>query len=138
MAAALFYGVGGVGFSQNSGAGLSGLVSVKGSVNAEALKLSDGEVTRINRVVNDLSSFFSQVDIYLDAKGSKEIDSNTVLVMALVLETNGDCEIRSWSRKVAREDFVPQLERYMQRAAAEYKQFKRYPDVKQDFKCLYI
>lgn len=136
MVSVVVYGTGVMAPSASSD-GLSGLVSVKGTVNVDALNLSTSEISRINRVVDEHSDMFTKIDVYLDAK-TKEIDGNTVLVMALVLDTNGDCEVRSWSRKISRQDLVSQLVRYMGKAAGEYEQFKKYPDVKQNFKCLYI
>jgi hypothetical protein len=119
--------------------GLSGLVSVKGTVKLEDLALSRNEVVKINRAVEEHRDTFTQIGLFLDAKSlSGSIDDKTVLVWAMVLETNGDCEVRSWSRKVARADLVPQMVLYMTKAAREYEQFKKFPDVKQDFKCLYI
>lgn len=119
--------------------GLSGLVAVKGTVDVAELDLTGNEVKRINRAVNDHKSMFTQVDIFLDAKeGSNPGNSKTMLVMAMVLETNGDCEVRSWSRKISRKELVPQMILYMKKAAEEYSQFKKFPDVKQNFKCLYI
>lgn len=119
--------------------GLSGLVSVKGTVDVDALNLSRSEVKKINRAVSAHKDIFTQVDLFLDTKnGRGEISGKTVLVMAMVLETSGDCEVRSWSRKIARDDLVPQIVRYMKRAAGEYQEFKKHPDVKQNFKCIYI
>jgi len=119
--------------------GLSGLVSVKGTVSISDLGLSANEVTRINRAVGGHKDMFTQVNLFLDAKNGKSADqAKTVLVMAMVLETSGDCEVRSWSRKISRDDLVPQLIVYMNKAAKEYEQFKKFPDVKQNFKCLYI
>lgn len=121
------------------GDGLSGLVAVKGTVKVADLGLSGSEVKRINSAVREHKDMFTQVDLFLDAKTGKDASNGkTVLVMAMVLETNGDCEVRSWSRKVSRSDLVPQVILYMQKAASEYAQFKKFPDVKQNFKCLYI
>ena len=122
-----------------AGEGLSGMVSVKGTVKVEDLSLSRSEVSKINRAVADHKDTFSQVDLFLDVKdGSRTIESGTVLIWAMVLETDGDCEVRSWSRKISRNDLVPQMILYMNKAAKEYEQFRKYPDVKQNFKCLYI
>jgi len=122
-----------------SSEGLSGVVSVKGTVKFEDLNLSTGEVQKINRAVSTHKKTFAQVDLFLDAKGDPEkMNGKTVLVWAMVLETNGDCEVRSWSRKISRGDLVPQMVLYMNKAAREYEEFKRFPDVKQNFKCLYI
>jgi len=119
--------------------GLVGMVSVKGSVPADALGLSSDEVKKINRTVESHRNLFSKVDLFLDSKdGEKPSDGKSILVMAMVLETDGDCEVRSWSRKVARKDLVPQMVIYMEKAAREYEHFRKYPDVKQNFKCLYI
>lgn len=119
--------------------GLSGMVSVKGTVNVEDLELSRQEVARLNKAVNAHRSMFTQVDLFLDAGKSANLgNGKTVLVMAMVLETDGDCEVRSWSRKVTRAELVQQFAVYMGKAAKEYDQFKKYPDVKQNFKCLYI
>lgn len=119
--------------------GLTGMVSVKGSVSAKDLGLTESEVKMINRTVESHKAMFTQVDVFLDSKGQDEPSKGkTVLVMALVLETDSDCEVRSWSRKVTRKDFVSQVIVYMNKAAKEYEQFKKHPDVKQNFKCLYI
>lgn len=119
--------------------GLSGLVSVKGTVSLKQLDLSRNEVKKINRAVSAHKETFSQVNLFLDMKGdSSKIDKTTTLVWAMTLQTNGDCEIRSWSRKIPRNDLVAQMVLYMNKAAREYKEFKRFPDVKQNFKCLYI
>jgi hypothetical protein len=119
--------------------GLSGVVSVKGTVRAADLNLSKGEVSKINKAVASYRETFSKVDLFLDVKdGSRDVNSDTVLVWAMVLQANGDCEVRSWSRKTARGDLVPQMVLYMNKAAKEYEEFKRFPDVKQNFKCLYI
>lgn len=125
--------------SDGASDGLSGLVQVKGTVSVEALDLTSSEVRKINRTVDSHKDVFTQVGLFLDAKGGgRVVTDSTVLVMAMVLETNGDCEVRSWSRKVSRADLVPQLVLYMAKAAKEYETFKKYPDVKQNFKCLYI
>jgi hypothetical protein len=122
-----------------SGSGLSGVVSVKGTVRLKDLNLSKSEVKKINRAIAAHKKTFTQVDLFLDAKdGSKDIKSTTILVWAMVLETNGDCEVRSWSRKTTRDDLVPKMVMYMNKAAKEYEELKRFPDVKQSFKSLYI
>lgn len=119
--------------------GLSGMVAVKGSVSADDLGLNADEVKKINRTVEAHRGIFAKVDLFLDAKQRGDASKGTtVLVMAMVLETNEDCEVRSWSRKISRKDLVSQVVVYMEKAAKEYKQFKKYPDVKQNFKCLYI
>ncbi|WP_319471527.1 hypothetical protein [uncultured Pseudodesulfovibrio sp.] len=119
--------------------GLSGIVSVKGTVKEEALKLTRAEVGKLNRVVDEHKGTFTKVDLFLDAKGdARNIKPKTVLIWAMVLETNGECEVRSWSRKIPRAELVQQMVQYMNKAAKEYEQFKKFPDVKQNFKCLYI
>lgn len=119
--------------------GLSGIVSVKGTVKLAALDLSKSEVTTLNQAVQEHKGTFSHVDLFLDSKGGPgQIEGETILVWAMVLEANGECEIRSWSRKVARADLVPQVVLYMKKAAREYAEFQKYPDVTQNFKCLYI
>lgn len=130
------------GLIQRDGAsveGLSGIVSVRGTVKLADLNLSKSEVKKINRAVDQHKGTFDQIDLFLDAKdGSNDMNNKTVLVWAMVLETNGDCEVRSWSRKISRENLVPQMVIYMNKAAKEYEEFKRFKDVKQNFKCLYI
>lgn len=119
--------------------GLSGLVSVKGTVKVEDLDLSKSEIKKINRAVSNHKKTFTQVDLFLDVKdGSSDMNKTTTLVWAMVLETNGECEVRSWSRKVPRGELVAQMVIYMNKAAKEYEEFKQFPDVKQNFKCLYI
>ena len=123
----------------SSNGGLSGIVSVMGTVKLADLNLSKGEIRKINRAVATHKATFNQVDLYLDVKdGFRDITTKTVLVWAMVLETNDECEVRSWSRKTDRGDLVPQMVMYMNKAAKEYEEFKRFPDVKQNFKCLYI
>lgn len=138
LAAVVGFKVGVLDAGHISNDGLSGMVSVKGAVSAKDLGLSSDEVKRINRSVEAQKGVFTQVDVFLDAKKGNPSDGKTVLVMAMVLETGEDCEIRSWSRKVPRAELVTQMEVYMKKAAREYEQFKRFPDVTQDFKCLYI
>ncbi|CCH48777.1 hypothetical protein [Pseudodesulfovibrio piezophilus] len=118
---------------------LTGVVAVKGTIKVSELGLTENEVKKINRTVKSHRNTFTQVAVFLDRKsGSGQLDGKSVLVMAMVLETDGNCEVRSWSRKVPRSDLVPQMVLYMDKAAKEFEQFKKYPDVQQSFKCLYI
>lgn len=119
--------------------GLSGLVSVRGSVSLEQLALSEQEIGIINQAVARYRDTFSKVDLIVDTVGHVDkITPNTVLVFAVELQTSGDLVVKSWSRKVPRDKMVSQLVGYMGKAAGEYKEFKRFPDVKQNFKTLYI
>ncbi|WP_319581752.1 hypothetical protein [uncultured Pseudodesulfovibrio sp.] len=119
--------------------GLSGLVSVRGSVSLEQLSLSEQEILTINQAVAKYRDTFSKVDLVIDTVGHEaEITPKTVLVFAVELQTNGDLVVKSWSRKIPRGSMVSQLVGYMGKAAREYKEFKRFPDVKQNFKTLYI
>lgn len=119
--------------------GLSGLVSVRGSVSLEQLGLSDQEIGVINQAVDKYRDSFSKVDLVVDTVGhADKITPKTILVFAVELQTNGDLVVKSWSRKVPRDKMVGQLVAYMGKAAGEYKEFKRFPDVKQNFKTLYI
>lgn len=119
--------------------GLSGLVSVKGTVTAEALNLTEGEVKRINRTVASYADTFTQFNLHLEkSREPGPINAKSRLVMAMVLETDSECEVRSWSKKLYRSDLVPQMVSYIKKAAVEYQKFRKYPDVKQNFKCLYI
>lgn len=139
LAALLIFKIGIMDRGKVASGGLSGLVAVKGTVSAEALGLNSDEVKKINRTVEAHKSTFTKVNVFLDTKdGGNPADSGAVLVMALVLDTDEDCEVRSWSRKVERRELVSQLILYMDKAAKEYVKFKQYPDVKQNFKCLYI
>ncbi|WP_148267009.1 hypothetical protein [Pseudodesulfovibrio mercurii] len=119
--------------------GLSGLVSVRGSVGLEQLALTDQEVGVINRTVEKYRETFPKVGLVIDTVGHVDkITPKTVLIFAVELQTNGDLVVKSWSRKVPRDNMVPQFVAYMGKAASEYKEFKRFPDVKQNFKTLYI
>jgi hypothetical protein len=119
--------------------GLSGLVSVRGSVSLEQLALSEQEIGVINQAVAKYRDTFSKVDLIVDTVGRVDkITPDTILVFAVELQTNGDLVVKSWSRKVPRGKMVSQLVGYMGKAAGEYKEFKRFPDVKQNFKTLYI
>jgi cell division protein FtsI/penicillin-binding protein 2 len=119
--------------------GLSGLVSVRGSVSLEQLALSEQEIGVINQAVAKYRDTFSKVDLIVDTVGRVDkITPDTILVFAVELQTNGDLVVKSWSRKVPRGKMVSQLVGYMGKAASEYKEFKRFPDVKQNFKTLYI
>lgn len=119
--------------------GLSGLVSVRGSVSLEQLKLTASEISVINNAVTRYRDTFSGVELVLNGVDRSEaIEPNTVLVMAVELKTTGDLVIKSWERKLPRGKLVAQLTSYMQKAAEEYNEFKRFPDVKQNFKTLYI
>lgn len=125
--------------SAQKGPGLSGLVSVRGSVSLEQLGLSASEVGLINGAVDRFRDTFTKVDLVVDAVGRVDsIEPETVLVFAVELHTSGDLVVKSWSRKLPRGKIVAQLTSYMEKAAAEYNQFKRYPDVKQNFQTLYI
>ncbi|MEF2230396.1 MAG: hypothetical protein V3571_05670 [Pseudodesulfovibrio sp.] len=124
---------------RTDGEGLSDIVAVKGTVKVDDLHLSEVEVSRLNRAVEGHKGTFAQVDLFLDVKaGAKDIAPETVLIWAMVLKADGECEVRSWSRKVARSDLVPQMILYMNKAAREYGEFQKHPDVRQSFKCLYI
>lgn len=123
----------------HTGRGLSGLVSVRGSVSLEQLALSEGEIDEINRAVARYRGTFSKVGLIVDTvERVDEITPSTVLVVAVELQTNGDLVVKSWSRKVTRDKVVSQLVGYMGKAAGEYEEFKKFPDVKQNFKTLYI
>lgn len=120
-------------------AGLSGVVSVRGTVSLEQLKLSKQEILAINNAVAEHKNTFSKINLHLDAKGgSKNITDSTVLTWEMAMDTTGDCEVKSWSRKVKRGDLVNQMVAYMHKAAREYKEFQKYPDVNQKFQTLYI
>lgn len=124
---------------QTTGNGLSGLVSVRGSVSLEELRLTKTEVATINKAVDLHRDTFTQIILTLDVKGGTEkIKKNTEMAWSLALETNGNCEVRSWNRKVKRDRLVKQMVSYMEKAAREYKDFKKFPDVEQNFKTLYI
>ncbi len=124
---------------QVPGSGLSGLVSVRGSVGLENLRLTKAEISTINKAVDLHRDTFVQVILTLDVKGGTEvIKKNTEMAWSLALETNGNCEVRSWNRKVKRDRLVKQMVSYMAKAAREYKDFKKFPDVEQNFKTLYI
>ncbi len=119
--------------------GLSGLVSVRGSVSLEQLAFSSREVQAINKVVMAHKNTFTKVDMVVDAVGSVDsVNDSTVLVFAMELKTNGDLQVKSWSRKVKRGALVDQVVAYMYKAAKEYDEFKKFPDVKRNFKTLYI
>jgi cell division protein FtsI/penicillin-binding protein 2 len=123
----------------SSDSGLSGLVSVRGSVSLDQLSLSEQEIVVINQAVAKYRDTFSKVDLVVDTVGKVDkITPTTVLVFAVELETSGDLVVKSWSRKIPRDKMVSQLVGYMGKAAREYKEFKRFPDVKQNFKTLYI
>lgn len=127
---------------QNTGndrGGLSGLVSVRGTVSLEQLKLSKKEIAAINAAVNEHRDTFNGVGLYLDTKGDPDhITPSSEMTWALDLDTSSDIKVKSWSRKVNRGSLVSQMVAYMHKAAREYKEFQRYPDVKQNFKTLYI
>lgn len=139
LAALVVFKIGVLDKGKIDNSGLSGLVSVKGTVSADDLGLKADEVKKINRAVETHKQTFTKVALFVDSKdGANPGEANSVLVMAMVLDTDEDCEVRSWSRKVERRDLVSQISLYMEKAAKEYKKFKQYPDVKQNFKCLYI
>ena len=118
--------------------GMSGLVSVRGSVSLEQLHFTQQEIQAINQVVNANQKTFTKVDMIVDAVGHvNEIKEDTVLVFAVSL-TAGDLEVKSWSRKMQRKILVAQFVDYIRKAATEYEEFKKFPDVKKNFKTLYI
>ncbi|MBG0788985.1 MAG: hypothetical protein H0S80_00635 [Desulfovibrionaceae bacterium] len=117
---------------------LSGLVTVRGAVSLDQLHLSQQEVHAINQVVNDHKDTFSKVDMIVDAVGHvNEITEDTLLVFAVSLKA-GDLEVKSWSRKLERRILVAQFVDYIRKAATEYEEFRKFPDVKKNFKTLYI
>lgn len=119
--------------------GLSGLVSVRGGVSLEQLKLTAGEIGIINSAVDRYRDTFTGVKLVVDSVGRIDhVEPGTVLVMAVELQTSGELVVKSWSRKLPRSKLVAQLTSYMAKAADEYNEFKRFPDVKQNFKTLYI
>lgn len=119
--------------------GLTGMVAVRGTVTAEELGLSGSEIGTINQVVERHAKTFRQVDLFVDRKsGSGDIQENTVLIFAMVLETDDQCEVRSWSRQIKRKELASQVAMYMSKAAREYEKFKKFPDVQENFKRLYI
>lgn len=119
--------------------GLSGLVSVRGSVSLEQLDFSDKEIGIINRSVNEHSRTFTKVDLIVETEVPLDgMEESTVLVMAMELHTNDATVVKSWSRKIERGKMVAQMASYINKAAVEYKEFKRFPDVKKNFKTLYI
>nr|WP_321255389.1 hypothetical protein [uncultured Pseudodesulfovibrio sp.] len=124
---------------QAAGNGLSGLVSVRGAVSLDDLRLTKAEVSTINKAVDLHRNTFTQIILTLHVKGGTEkINKNTEMAWSLALETSGNCEVRSWNRKVKRDRLVKQMVSYMEKAAREYKDFKKFPDVEQNFKTLYI
>ncbi|WP_242012313.1 hypothetical protein [Pseudodesulfovibrio cashew] len=114
------------------------MVAVKGTVRVEDLGLTGEEVGRLNRAVESHKTMFTKVALFLDYSGDSRMTDKTVLVMAMILETGGDCEVRSWGRKVSRAELVSQVALYMDKAAIEYERFLKYPDVKKNFRSLYI
>ena len=119
--------------------GMSGLVSVRGSVSLEQLDFSQREIQAINRAVKTYRKTFTKVDMIVDAVGHTDaIREDTMLVFAVSLKTNGDLEVKSWSRKLERRLLVAQFVDYLRKAATEYEEFKKFPDVKKNFKTLYI
>lgn len=123
----------------SSSRGLSGLVSVRGTVSLKQLKLSQKEVAAINRAVAAHRGTFTKVNLHLDAKGGADnITDKTEMTWSMALETSGDCEVKSWSRKVKRGELVGQMVSYMHKAAREYEEFTKFPDVNQNFQTLYI
>ncbi|WP_207264669.1 hypothetical protein [Desulfovibrio sp. Huiquan2017] len=122
-----------------SGYGLSGLVSVRGSVPLEQLALTDQEIGIINRTVQKYHDTFIRMDLVVDTLDDVDkITPKTILVFAVELQTKGDLVVKSWNRKVPRGKMIPQIAAYVDKAAREYGEFKRFPDVKQNFKTLYI
>ncbi|NDV18569.1 hypothetical protein GO013_03935 [Pseudodesulfovibrio sp. JC047] len=124
---------------QDAEIGLSGLVSVKGTVSLSDLELSTAEVSSINTVVDRHRDTFTRVILTIDVQdGVDRIERSTVLAWSMALVTNGNCEVRSWNRTVKRDTLVKQMVSYVNKAAREYTNFKRYPDIEQNFKTLYI
>lgn len=119
--------------------GISGLVSVRGSVSLEQLDLSRQEIRAINNAVTAHKATFTQVDMIVDSVGNGDrIEEDTVLVFAVSMKTKGDLEVKSWSRKIERRKMVAQFVDYIRKAAMEYERFQEFPDVKKNFKTLYI
>lgn len=138
-AAGLIYFQPGLFRGHATGRGLSGLVSVRGAVTLKQLALTDQEIADINRTMQKYGDTFTRMALTVDTVGHVDaITAKTVLVFAVELQTSGDLVVKSWSRKVPRDRVVPRLTAYVGKAASEYEKFKRFPDVKQNFKTLYI
>jgi len=119
--------------------GVSGLISVRGAVSLEQLDFSQREIQAINKAVNSHKKTFTKVDMIVDAVGHvDEIREDTMLVFAVSLKTGGNLEVKSWSRKLERRMLVAQFVDYLRKAATEYEEFQKFPDVKKNFKTLYI
>ena len=120
-------------------AGVSGLVSVRGAVSLEQLNFSQREIQAINTAVNSYRKTFTKVDMIVDPVGRVDrIQEDTMLVFAVSLKTNSNLEVKSWSRKLERKMLVTQFVDYLRKAATEYEEFQKFPDVKKNFKALYI
>lgn len=105
----------------------------------EAVEAFSKEVAAINRAVAAHRGTFTKVNLHLDAKGGADnITDKTEMTWSMALETSGDCEVKSWSRKVKRGELVGQMVSYMHKAAREYEEFTKFPDVNQNFQTLYI
>ena len=119
--------------------GVSGLVAVRGSISLDDLDFSQQEIRAINKAVKSHSKTFTKVDMIVDAVGHEEkIQEDTMLVFAVSMKTNSDLEVKSWSRKLKRRMLVAQFVDYLRKAATEYEEFQKFPDVKKNFKTLYI
>lgn len=117
-------------------------VVIQGMVRLKDLKLSQGEVKQINRTVFKHRDVFSAVNVIVDYEDKQmartEIKKNTLLAMYMVLDIDSDCQVRSWGKCVSRADFVPQMVRYIERAARELEPYKTRERMKRNFKKLYI
>ncbi len=120
---------------------LSSMVSIRGSLKFEDLHLSRSEVRKINSSIFKNRDVFKHMNLTLDLADEyapKEVEEGTQLVMALMLEADSDCEVLSWERKLSRRDLVPQLVRYMAKAAQELVHYRNSPELKRGFRRIYI
>ena len=119
---------------------LSDVISLSGPVKARDLNLSTGEIRQINRALLKHRTVFPHVRLVLDVKGQSRpvtVDPGTMLDMAMVLEVDSECQVRSWNRTVARRDLAGQMVRYMDKCAEEYDHYKDAPGMK-NIRYLYI
>jgi len=123
------------------GAQLSDMVSFRGAVKLDDLRLSRSEIRKINHATMVNRTVFDRVQLTLnmaDRYAPVQVDKNTKLTVGLKLDAGDGCEVKSWDKDILRKNLVPYMVRYMKRAARELVHYRKHPEVKNGVARLYI
>ncbi len=126
---------------QDFGKSLLPSVAIQGMVRQKDLSFTSREIKRINFAAIKHRNQFEKLNFHLNyaaKSGGRAIGSETLLVMNVQLEVDGGGEICSWGERVKRKDMVPEMVRYLNKAAIELDRCQKMEGSKKTFKRLYI